>query len=242
MKDLLCLVHVSTRPSKMGMPVKCSYSYRYKKCKCNNCTKYKKTTTTMFNKINKEKNAKKKQAYYQKNKNKIREKQIAYELKNKDQVREYRAKYYKKNKERLNKQKKEYDKVYSRLNKEKIKESKAKYYQENLEKVRQQKRKSYRLNLDAHRERVRRRRAQKKNNGYSIYRESEVLEKYGTTCYLCNKPIDLNATRKCGSPGWQYGLHIEHVIDIALGGPDTIDNVRPSHAICNLKKKPVGMV
>ena len=36
----------------------------------------------------------------------------------------------------------------------------------------------------------------------------------------------------------ESGLHIEHFIDIALGGPDTLENVRPSHAWCNLTKAP----
>ena len=52
----------------------------------------------------------------------------------------------------------------------------------------------------------------------------------------------MSAPRKCGLPGWQNGLHIEHVIDLALGGLDTLENVRPSHAVCNLKKNPRGMV
>lgn len=86
------------------------------------------------------------------------------------------------------------------------------------------------------------RRARKKNNGTEYYTESKVLELYGTDCYLCNTPIDMSASRRCGDPGWEKGLHIEHVIDIALGGPDTLDNVRPSHAICNLTKKPREMV
>jgi hypothetical protein len=242
MKDLLCLVYVSEKVGKKGMPLKVSYSYRYKKCKCDNCTTYRQYCGKMFNSKNKEKNAKKKKAYYEKNKKEIRERQIIYELKNKDKVREYKKKYYEENKESINKRKKEYFKVYSELNKEKIKMKKAQYYQENLEKVREQKKKSQRLHQDTDRAKNRRRRAQKRNNGYLKYKESEVLEKYGTNCYLCNKPIDLNATRKCGSPGWEYGLHIEHYVDIALGGPDTLENVRPAHGICNLKKKPVGMV
>jgi 5-methylcytosine-specific restriction endonuclease McrA len=31
-------------------------------------------------------------------------------------------------------------------------------------------------------------------------------------------------------------LHIDHVIPISKGGTDTLDNVRPSHAKCNLSK------
>ena len=84
----------------------------------------------------------------------------------------------------------------------------------------------------------RRRKARKLKNGFEFYTEKQVLEKYGTNCYLCGEPIDMNAPRSAKTPGWEYGLHIEHVIDMAFGGPDTLDNVRPSHALCNLKKIP----
>ena len=84
----------------------------------------------------------------------------------------------------------------------------------------------------------RRRRANKLNNGYEPYTNAQVLELYGTNCYLCDMPIDLNAPRSSGTPGWRSGLHIEHFIDIALGGPDTLENVRPSHGWCNLTKAP----
>jgi hypothetical protein len=98
------------------------------------------------------------------------------------------------------------------------------------------------LKPDKVRESSRKRRAKKLDNGHEPYTELEVLEKYGSSCYLCNNPINLLATRKSGSSGWQYSLHIEHVIDIALGGPDTLENVRPAHGICNLKKNPRGMI
>jgi hypothetical protein len=98
------------------------------------------------------------------------------------------------------------------------------------------------LKNDKVRETSRKRRASKRNNGFEKYTETQVLELYGTTCYLCNTPIDMSASRRCGDPGWEKGLHIEHVIDIALGGPDTLQNVRPSHGLCNLTKKPREMV
>ena len=92
------------------------------------------------------------------------------------------------------------------------------------------------------REKDRRRRANIKQNGFERYTEVEVLKKYGTICYLCNIEIDMDATRLIGKMGWENSLHIEHVVDIAKGGPDTLENVRPSHAVCNLTKKPREMV
>lgn len=82
----------------------------------------------------------------------------------------------------------------------------------------------------------RKRRALKKNNAHEFYTENDVLVEYGNYCYLCNNQIDLDASRKVGKPGWEKGLHIDHVIAIANGGPDTLANVRPSHGLCNLSK------
>lgn len=98
------------------------------------------------------------------------------------------------------------------------------------------------LKPDKVRELSRTRRTRKRNNSFEKYTEDQVLELYGTNCYLCNTQINMSASRRCGDPGWEKGLHIEHVIDIAKDGPDTLANVRPAHAICNLKKKPVEMV
>jgi len=80
------------------------------------------------------------------------------------------------------------------------------------------------------------RRAQKLGNGYENYSEIEVLNLYGTDCHICSTEIDLLAPRKCGEPGWEIGLHIDHLIPISKGGPDTLSNVRPAHGSCNLSK------
>ena len=65
------------------------------------------------------------------------------------------------------------------------------------------------------------------------YSPKQVLETYGTDCHICNKPIDLNAPRQCGKPGWEWGLQIDHVIPLSKGGNDLIDNLRPAHGYCN---------
>lgn len=80
------------------------------------------------------------------------------------------------------------------------------------------------------------RRALKLGNEHSEYKEQEVLDTYGTDCYLCKEPINLEAPRVAGVDGWEKGLHIDHVIPIIKGGPDTLENVRPSHALCNISK------
>ena len=83
---------------------------------------------------------------------------------------------------------------------------------------------------------VLRRRAQKYNNGYEIYKTQDVIDIYGTNCHICGLEIDLENSRKIGSLGWKTSLQVDHVIPISKGGSDTLENVRPSHAICNMQK------
>ena len=65
------------------------------------------------------------------------------------------------------------------------------------------------------------------------YSPQQVLDIYGTDCHICDKPIDLNAPRQCGKPGWELGLQIDHLYPLSKGGSDTVDNVRPAHGYCN---------
>ena len=76
-----------------------------------------------------------------------------------------------------------------------------------------------------------------KNNVFEKYTESQMLSKYGSICYLCNEEIDLQAPRKSGVPGWERSLWKDHVVPVSRGGSDTLDNVRPSHGLCNLNKR-----
>ncbi len=71
-------------------------------------------------------------------------------------------------------------------------------------------------------------------NEHSPYTETEMLERYGTVCYLCNEQIDFDAP-KIGA-GYEKSFWRDHVVALTNGGPDTLDNVKPSHAICNKLK------
>lgn len=83
-------------------------------------------------------------------------------------------------------------------------------------------------------------RFRKYSKDYDIKRDffsvNTVLDTYGTDCHLCGEAIDLDAPRLVGQPGWERSLHIDHVIPISKGGDDTLENVRPSHGICNVRK------
>lgn len=84
--------------------------------------------------------------------------------------------------------------------------------------------------------RASKRRALELNNQHQFYTEQQVLDMYGTCCYLCDKEIDLTAPRQSGAQGWETSLHIDHLVPISKGGSDSLDNVRPTHGQCNLKK------
>lgn len=135
-----------------------------------------------------------------------------------------------------------YHKDYKIKNKDQIVLNRLQWINSNREKISKYQQKYISANPEVDRNKDRKRRALKKQNGFEKYTEKQVLEKYGSICYLCSKPIDLNLPRQAGKPGWENGLHIEHFIDIAKGGPDTLENVRPSHGLCNLRKKPREVV
>jgi hypothetical protein len=93
------------------------------------------------------------------------------------------------------------------------------------------------LNLEKKRSSWRRREAKRRGNPSEKYLDSDVINLYGIKCYICDKIIDMSASRRSGiGDNWRMGLNIDHVVPISLGGPDTLENVRPTHAICNIKK------
>lgn len=82
----------------------------------------------------------------------------------------------------------------------------------------------------------RRRRARKMGAESELYNSNQILAIYGSNCHSCSEPIDLEASRRQGVLDWEYGLHLDHLVPLALGGSDLIENIRPSHAICNLSR------
>ena len=127
-------------------------------------------------------------------------------------------------------------------NPEKFAEYGKKYRENNKEKERLRHKLYKQNNKEKHAESERRRRAKKRNSGIEYYTTKQVLEKYGTICYLCGLEIDLNAERRPGRKGWEKGLHIDHVLEISKGGPDTLENVRPAHGLCNLERNGIYVI
>jgi 5-methylcytosine-specific restriction endonuclease McrA len=79
-------------------------------------------------------------------------------------------------------------------------------------------------------------RARKKGVPSQYYTRQHLFDRDGYDCYLCNLPVDLTANHVVGQPGWELYPHIDHVIPLALGGHDTLDNVKITHAKCNMVK------
>ena len=92
------------------------------------------------------------------------------------------------------------------------------------------------LNLDKVRARERSKNRSRRAKITMPYNELQVIALYGGDCYLCGLGIDFTAPRKTGIEGWENGLHIDHLVPLAKGGVDTLENVRPTHGLCNLRK------
>ena len=86
----------------------------------------------------------------------------------------------------------------------------------------------------------RKRRARKLNAKSNPYSKQQVLDLYGAVCHLCQQDIDLSAPRQSGIKGWEQGLHLDHLVPLSIGGEDTLENIRPTHGICNLKRPKKG--
>lgn len=53
---------------------------------------------------------------------------------------------------------------------------------------------------------------------------ADLLEEHKRICHRCGQPIDPVRER------W----HVGHVIDLACGGEDSLQNMAPEHSSCNL--------
>lgn len=52
-----------------------------------------------------------------------------------------------------------------------------------------------------------------------------ILAEHGMFCHICSLVIVDESD-----------LHFDHVIPLSKGGPHVADNIRPAHAICNMRK------
>lgn len=167
--------------------------------------------------VGKERNRQK----YLANRKQVLASQNEYRQRNREEVLERKKRYYKENKDKVRAGIKDWE----ARNPDKVLEYARKWRDLNREKFRAESlRKTHRRN------------AEKRNTRTEIYTEKQVLEFYGSNCNICSEPIDLSAARSPRFPNWQRGLHIDHLIPLSKGGTDTLNNVRPTHALCNIRK------
>lgn len=134
------------------------------------------------------------------------------------------------NKERLR------SKKYRENNKENLKEKHKDYYLKNKDLIKEKRDQFRKNNPDSVKSFNNARRAYKNNAKHEKYNISDVINFYGTVCYICSNEIDFSAPRRVGLKGWEQGLHIDHVIPISKGGDDILENIRPTHGKCNISK------
>jgi 5-methylcytosine-specific restriction endonuclease McrA len=153
--------------------------------------------------------------------------------KSKEELKAINAANYQKNREaRL-----AYAKEYYKAHKEERDLKGREWARKNVDKTREYNRKSYQKDPSKAIIRSRQRKIKMMGVGYKPYTLEQVLEEYGQVCYLCELEIDLTLPRKIGVAGWEFGLHLDHVTPISKGGQDCLENVAPTHAICNLNKR-----
>lgn len=58
-----------------------------------------------------------------------------------------------------------------------------------------------------------------------------LIQRDGNLCHICLTQIDLSLARNS-----RFGATIDHVIPVSKGGPDTLENMKLAHWICNIKK------
>jgi 5-methylcytosine-specific restriction endonuclease McrA len=57
---------------------------------------------------------------------------------------------------------------------------------------------------------------------FTIKERKEIIKTHGSVCYLCQRNIDLSSL-------W----HIDHIKPFSKSGSDDIENLRPTHKVCN---------
>lgn len=155
---------------------------------------------------------------------------------NPDKVKAYSDKYWKKNPDKLKAKRAKGEATWRKRYPEKAKAKSAKWRNNNPDKIKEIGKRFRESHPNKSRDDANRRRAKIQGVESVKYTEQDIFELWGTDCYLCSKPINLKAARQVGKKGWQDGLHLEHLIPITKNGPDTPQNVRPAHGLCNLKK------
>lgn len=170
-----------------------------------------------------------------------------------DKKRAYNRKYVSSNRERVNEYHRQYREARPEVrqqavergrkhyqnNKEKCLEQSRRWHEANPDKVRQSQREYYYRNREARREN-RRRWAQENPDIVARQNETRRAREAGATVeeidYQLIYKRDLDICYLCGRKVKKSERHLDHVIPLSRGGPHSENNIRVTHARCNLKK------
>lgn len=108
------------------------------------------------------------------------------------------------------------------------------YLDKNREKVANWEKEYYSIHAERYRIKNRRILARKAGVANEDWTEKQLIDTYGSDCYICNSPVDFDAPRQ--GEGSDYSSWPDHVIPTSRGGENTINNVRPCHRKCNQSK------
>lgn len=178
-------------------------------------------------------------AWAKKNPEKVREISKRYQTKNADKLRESGRKWREKNADISRPKAQERTRQWREKNREKhhsyvrkwnsenagrVKENQQAWREENREKVNEHGRKYKKRHPEKVREYALRRRARMLGSQAERVDYAAILARYGYVCHICGDLIS------------RADLQFDHIIPIAKGGPHSMANIRPAHALCNRRK------
>lgn len=82
-----------------------------------------------------------------------------------------------------------------------------------------------------------RRRAAKNNAETVPFTDEEMFEMWGYNCHICLVEVDITIPQLDEFGNYNgMALHRDHVVALSRGGAHKVENVRPAHATCNIRK------
>jgi 5-methylcytosine-specific restriction endonuclease McrA len=81
------------------------------------------------------------------------------------------------------------------------------------------------------------RKAAMMNTEYEKFNDADMFERWGYLCHICEIEVDITIPQRDEKGNYNLqALHRDHVVAVTRGGGHTLENVRPAHAGCNIRK------
>lgn len=202
-----------------------------KETPCEECRAGKSEADRKYREANRERVLQNRRRYYDRNAESIRQKSRDWHQENKERANEYSRNYRKENPEQV----KEAIRVWHQENRDWVVQYR-KLLREDpsyVKKAREYSKKYYRENKHQFSEYGARRRARMANLVTDGHSGEDITREHGSICYLCETEVDLSLAR-----GRDDSPAVDHVIPVSDPScpGHVLENVRWSHAICNLRK------